>query len=176
MHELNADSRRFIELVGSQMLEYLETEVGIKTSTISNHFFDIQRLNLNYLTSIMAVEGQLQIMFAFSFEQKLANKIMKAYIAELDIDGQVPDEYIEETAADVINIVLGNTLGHFQIAGKAIELTPPIVITEAKTIYRNKPAQFLTADIRTKSGDMQICCIGPKELFDKELNYIEEME
>ena len=176
MHELNADSRRFIELVGSQMLQYLETEVGINTSTISYHLYDIQRLNLNYLTSIMAVEGHLQVMFAFSFEQKLANKIMKAYTSELDICDQVTSEYIEETAADVINIVLGNTLSYFKIASNAIELTPPIVITEAKTIYRNKPAQFLTANISTISGDMQICCIGPKELFDSELNYLEEME
>ncbi len=170
----SADTKKFIEMVGSKTGNFLTTETDIVPQSIEHQFHDVQRLELNYLTSIMAVEGQFQVMFAFSFDRNLAVKITEAYTSELDINMDEFGEYIDETAADIINIILGNTLVHFQISGKAIELTPPIVITEAKTIYRTKPAKFLTAEISTEYGDLQICCIGPKKLFDRELNYIEE--
>jgi len=175
MLKLNKDTRHFIETVGNYTSEFLLNETRIETLKIDYQFNDIPRLKLNYLTSIMAVEGQFQVMFAFSFERELASKVTEEYVSDLGIGKEELGEYIDETAADIINIILGNTLVYFQISGKAIELTPPIVITEAKTIYRTKPAQFLTAKLCTKFGDLDICCIGPKDLFDLELNYLKKI-
>jgi len=171
MQTLNADTKRFIEIVAKQTSEFLENETAINTLEIDFQFCDVQRLKLHYLTSIMAVEGPFQVIFAFSFDKELAIEITKRYTADLSITEQDFEEYMDETSADIINIILGNTLVNFQISGKSIDLTPPIAITEARTIYRTKLAKFITAKISTKYGNLQIFCVGPKELFDKKLNY-----
>jgi len=174
MQNLSSDVNRLIKKVGDLVTQYLAVEFKIKTRSVKYQFHDVHRLKLKYLTSIMAVEGQLHVLFAFSFDKQLINKIMQIYTAEIDTSDIAEEAYIEETAADMINLVLGNSLKCFSISGKTIQLTPPVVITEAKTIYRNKQAKFLTADIVTHKGSLQIYCIGPKVLFDSELNYIEE--
>ncbi len=174
MQNLSSDVNRLIKRVGDQVNQYLAVEFKIKTRSVNYQFHDVQRLKLKYLTSIMAVEGQLHVLFAFSFDQPLINKIMQIYTADIDTSDIAQEEYIEETAADMINLVLGNSLERFSISGKTIQLTPPVVIIEAKTIYRNKQAKFLTADVITHQGSMQIYCIGPEKLFDSELNYIED--
>ena len=173
MQNLSSDVNRLIKRVGDLVKQFLAVEIKIKTSSINYQFHDVQRLKLKYLTSIMAVEGQLHMLFAFSFDQPLINKIMRKYTVDIDTSDIAEEEYIEETAADMINLLLGNSLKGFSISGKTIQLTPPVVITEAKTIYRNKQAMFLTADIITHQGSIQIYCIGPEKLFDSELNYIE---
>lgn len=170
---MNETTQRLIEYVVAQTGEFLKFETGITVDSITYDFGNVKKLHLKHITSMMAVEGPFQVIFAFSFDGQLSVATTKAYTIELEPDEDVIENYLEETAADIINIVLGNVLVHFQIAGRAIELTPPIVLTEAKTIYRKKPAQFLTAELSTILGKMQVFCIGPKELFDEKLNYKE---
>ena len=174
MHSLRTDVCRLVNAVGKRADEFLLRQLKIKTCSIDYYFHDVQQLQLNYLTSIMAVEGHLHVMFAFSFEEALVNQITQNYTNNLDTSDKPKDVYIAETAADMLNVILGNSLKCFSISGSAIELTPPVVIADAKTIYRNKQAKFVTANLVTETGEMQIHCIGPKELFDSELNYIEE--
>lgn len=170
---MNQTTKRFIEAVVARTAQFLQEETGISVDSTAYHFGDVKKLQLKHITSMMAVEGQFHVIFAFSFDEQLSLATTKAYTAELDLAAEEFEHYIEDTAADVINIVLGNVLVHFQISGKSIELTPPIVLSEAKTIYRKKPAEFLTAEMSTSQGHLQICCIGPKELFDNNLDYKE---
>jgi CheY-specific phosphatase CheX len=168
---MNQITVRFIESVVERTARFLQEETGISVDSTAYNFDDVKKLQLKHLTSMMAVEGQIQVMFAFSFDAQLSLSTTKAYTAELGLTADELEHYIEDTAADIINIVLGNVLVHFQIAGKSIELTPPIVLSEAKTVYRKKPAQFLTAEMSTSQGELLICCIAPKELFDHNLDY-----
>jgi len=168
------DARRLVEYVCERTHSFFETELAIPNSHIQFHFSDVQRLTLDYLTSILAVEGPVRVMFAMSFDRNLAEYSTQKYTEELDIPEDELELYLEETVADIINIILGNSLSRFQLEGETITLSPPVVITEAKNIYRHKDAQFFTADVQTKMGRLQIFCIGPRELFDCKLDYLQE--
>lgn len=172
MTKLNENAKNFIEAVATQTGMFILEETGIEVLSIDYQLDNVRRLELSHLTSIMSVEGHLKFLFAFSFDKSLVCESAKVYTAELNLGDETHLDYIQEMAADIINIVLGNVLVNFEIAGKAIELTPPVVITDEKTIYRKKSAKFLTAQITTLFGCMQICCVGPKDLFDDNLNYV----
>jgi len=174
MNTPNPEFRRLMETVGMRCTAFLEEEVSISTVEISYLFQDVQRLELEYLTALVSVGGYLQVIFAFSFEERLAQAITKAYTAELELEDGEEEFYLEETVGDLSNIVLGNSLKYFQIQEKAITFQPPIVITQAKKITRDKQAKFLTAKLKTQEGIMYIYCIGPGEIFDNQLNYIAE--
>lgn len=172
MTVLNENTKNFIEAVASQTSKFISEETGVEVLSIDYQLDNVRQLELSQLTSIMTVEGHFQFLFAFSFDKSLVCESAKVYTAELTLGDETYMDYIQEMAADIINIVLGNVLVNFEIAGKAIELTPPVVITDKKIIYRKKQAQFLTAEIKTLFGRMQICCVGPKDLFDNSLNYV----
>ncbi|MCP4452980.1 MAG: chemotaxis protein CheX, partial [Planctomycetes bacterium] len=89
-----------------------------------------------------------------------------------DIEEDEREEYVEETAGDVINIIVGNATAALQSDGVVIQLSPPVILTEAKKIGRQKDACFYMADMKTPYGEMTVFCAGPKKLLDEQLNYV----
>lgn len=170
----NSEIKRLVEAVSARAASFLASEADISVTDTEFYFHDVKRLNLDALTSIISVEGHLSVLFAFSLSQALAEQINLGYTKELQPTEQELEEYLEETLADMINVILGNVLTQFQLAGEAIHLSPPVVISEAKNICRNKQAKFMTSRLNTSYGVLDVYCIGPKELFDQKLNYIEE--
>lgn len=107
----------------------------------------------------------------FSFDEPLIHKIFEIYAGDLDISAEEQEQMMEETAGDLLNIVVGNVLNAFTDKGERTSMTPPLTVTAAKSIIRHKNAMFNVADLKTKYGTVSVFCIGPKALFDQELNY-----
>ena len=170
----NVDTKRLVEFVCERTTNFFESEIDITVETLSFNFSNVSRLELDHLTSIMAVDGPIAVMFAMTFDKKLSESLFQSYTADLDVPSDEKELYMEETVSDIINIVLGNSLSRFEIKQAPISLSPPVVITEAKRISRHKNALFYTADLKTSHGCLQVFCVGPKELFDIQLNYIKE--
>ena len=59
-------------------------------------------------------------MFAMSFDRELAEYSTAKYTEELEIPKDELHLYLEETVADIINIILGNSLSRFQLDGEKI--------------------------------------------------------
>lgn len=68
---------------------------------------------------------------------------------------------------------MGNALADLSAQGRVIGLSPPIVISEAKSVMRHRGAKFATACLVTPHGGLNIHLIGPGELFDDTLEYLE---
>jgi CheY-specific phosphatase CheX len=124
---------------------------------------EVNKLELKYLTSIIVVEDDVKLTLAFSFEKKLIEDIFKEYSKGIEIENDEVPIYIEETAGDMINIVMGNVLSYFQQLGKTIVISSPIIINGAKSISRYKDSRFYSADMLTDKGEMVIYCITPGE-------------
>lgn len=161
-----------IKVVEERAREYLRDEIGLEVKHVERDLEDVSRLGLKYLTSLVAVGGNLQVYLAFSFDEPLIRKIFEVYTSDVELDDD-EDRYVGETAGDMINVVVGNALAALGDNGPAINLSPPLFITEGKLITRCKDAQFLTLRLILDLGEMSILCIGPRELFDEQLNYRE---
>jgi hypothetical protein len=105
------------------------------------------------------------IFVLFSYEKTLMDKIFEAYTKELDILADERLEYIEETAGDVVNIIVGNSIAECH-DGTAIPLSTPIVISSAESIAKSRNVRFFVNDLDTVYGNMRIFCVGPNELFE----------
>jgi CheY-like chemotaxis protein len=100
---------------------------------------------------------------------------LKAFTEGLDYPAEEESMYLEETAGELLNIVVGNAADKFAPDDEVVTFSPPIVITEAKSILKNNRATFYAVEMSTTAGMLYIYIIGPKHLFDDELNYIEEV-
>ena len=162
-----------VKVVAERASSFLAEEVGIEVSGVEYHLKDVQKLDLGYLTSLMSVEGKMKLYLALSFDQPLIEQAFAAYTADLDIAADERDRYIEETAADMVNIIVGNATTFFSAPDRtAVSLSPPIIITEGKSIFRYKDARFFSATLHTTYGCLYVLCIGPKDLFDERLTYL----
>jgi len=171
-----SDVKRIMDIIAEQTAGFLKEEVDVEVSNTQFHLEDVNRLQLKYLTSLLSVGGNINMYLVFSFDEKLMNRIFEVYTEDIDIEEDEREEYVEETAGDVINIIVGNATAALQSDGVVIQLSPPVILTEAKKIGRQKDAAFYMADMQTPYGDLSVFCAGPKKLLDDQLNYVETGE
>lgn len=150
------------EIVSTRTVAYLRDEMEIDIETQKAIKVPSQRLNLRYLTTVVTIGGEVNMNIIFSFDQSLIEKIFEIYTDELDVEEEERQEYIEETAGDMINIVVGNSTADFGEL-TAVSLTPPIMISQAKSIAKSKSAEFFVNHLYSAHGSMSVFCIGPKE-------------
>ncbi len=167
------DLKAMMEVLVSRTSRFLADEMDITTRETAYSISDVQRLTLRFLTSLMSVAGGYNMYLAFSFDEALIRSIYDVYTADVDIEPGEEEAYLEETAADIINMIIGNATADLARDNTPIKLSPPVIISQAKSVSGHKHAHFYTADVQTSAGRLAIMCIGPMELFDEQLNYKE---
>jgi CheY-specific phosphatase CheX len=172
---LNGRHNRLIQAIGDRTVGYLRDELNIPVLRTTVNMRDVKRMQLLHLTSILAVEADIRMLVAFSFDRGLAERVFVASTEGLKIAEDEQEMMREETVAELINIIVGNAMAELASKGTAIPISPPIIISGAKNITRHKGATFYTLDIVSDSGMLSIHFIGPKELFDLNLNYVEKL-
>jgi len=162
-------AEKFMEAVVRRTVLFLADEASIIVGSENYDLTDVQKLELKELTSIITVEDDSKMTLAFTYDRELINEIFNKYSQGLEIEESEVDQYIEETAGDMINIILGNILAEFQQNGRAFALSTPVIVNGAKSIARYKNHEFFTAELVTESGTMAIFCITPGEPLRKRL-------
>jgi len=151
-----------IEIISKRTVAFLNDEMNIQVEEQEVNLVPGHRLELYYLTTVLTVGGDINVNVIFSYEQNLIEKIFDIYTEELEVLPEERLEYIEETAGDVINIVVGNSTADFN-AIATVNLSPPIMISEAKSIAKSKTSEFFVNYFHTIYGSMSIFCVGPKQ-------------
>lgn len=171
---LAIDTKRLMDAVTDRTISFLNQEVDLqiskKTFDLENHLY----MKLKSLSSLISIGGKFNAYIVFSFDEELIFQIFKKYTNGLDLPLEDEATDIEETAGEMLNIIIGNTLTLFQDKGEAIYFSPPIVISEAKRIVRCNEAKFFQSSLDTSYGTMSIFLVGPKELFDDNLTCVQK--
>lgn len=166
---------QLIEAISARTIEYVHDELGILIAPMAPAPEQKMRMELRNFTAIIGVEAEIRLLIAFSFDLQLADLIFKLSTEGINIDTTEQEMMREETIAEMINIVVGNATGNLANSGSVIPITPPIVISEAKSIARHRGASFHTLELAGDTGMMSIHFVGPKDLFDLSLDYAEKI-
>ncbi len=162
------DFIKFFDSITDRTVDFLKTEINMSVTGIQNDYkkvLDVELKDLTVLISLVIPKNNMNI--SFSFDQPLINKIFEVYCGELDIDEEAP-EYIKETADDMINIIVGNTIPNLPSNKSAIHMTPPMIISNARSISAKKTISFFVNELSTNHGSMKIiCAISNGMLQDK---------
>ena len=135
-----------MEITGVQKEFVKASSVGLKDFTV--------------LVSLLSPMNNISV--SHSFDQALINKICAVYCSELEIEPNELYDYVKETADDMINIVVGNSIPNVDSKTGAIHITPPMIISHAKNISAKKTVSFFVKGLSTDCGDMKIICAVSK--------------
>jgi CheY-specific phosphatase CheX len=157
-----------MKVIAKRAVAFFRDDLHMNVSRITHGQENVQKFQLRHITSLLAMDGGAELYLAFSFDKPLIEHAFERYSEDIEVAEDEREKYIEETAGDIINIIVGNATGSLSSQNRPVTLSPPVVISEAQSIFRHKDAQFYTACLETDHGKMDICCIGPKELFDEQ--------
>lgn len=168
------DNRSIVNFILKRAQSFLSEEVFLEPLSTEITCNETNILNLKSITAIQGINSSIGLFVAMSFDAPIIEKICDIMTEGLDIPEEEKDVYVEGTAGEILNIIVGNATSDFQIKGNAIKVSPPIVIKDAKNIIRHRDAYFYTATISTDIGEINLYIVGPKNIFDQKLNYMEE--
>ncbi|MBF0257410.1 MAG: chemotaxis protein CheX [Desulfamplus sp.] len=163
---MNIKIKSLMDSISRRTESFLKDEMNIQVNGQDIKLVEESRLELKHLTSVVTIGTAPHIFVIFSYDKELINKIFEAYTKELEILPEECLEYMEETAGDVVNIIVGNAISEFDNDGQAINLSPPIVIAQAQSIAKSRTVRFFVNRLSTSCGHMSIFCVGPNELFE----------
>lgn len=101
---------QFISSATSRTVSYLADEIGIAPKDVCHYSKEIEKLRLRDITALIALSGGIEIYLVFSFDTPVIEKICKLYTQDLGLEDDEIEEYIEETAGDMTNLIAGNIL------------------------------------------------------------------
>lgn len=171
--ELKDEVMQIMKSVISRTRAYFESELEIIPTETSSNAGNLDTLTLLDMTAIIGMGGAINLLIAFSFQDGLINAMYERMTDGLGIQPDEVEMYREASAGEAVNTILGNcTVDLQELDGRGIVMTPPVIFNRVKTIRRMKNAMFYTQNIDTALGSMTISLVGPRELFNTNLEYI----
>ena len=149
----------------------LAEEGGARIDGFDVHDRGVDTVRLHDITAVAGFGLPVGLLIAFSFDQTLLGDILDKATAALPVPEEERELYLRETAAEMVNTVLGLCTADFQLKEAAVSLSPPVVMEGSRSIQRQGGAVFASMDIHTSKGEVSVNLFGPRHLFDERLNY-----
>jgi CheY-specific phosphatase CheX len=132
---------------------------------------DANELHLQDMTAIAGLGGPISLLIAFSFELRLLDAIFEQITQGITVTEDERPLLIRDTAAEMVNTILGRCTADIQIINQSITLSPPVIVEDARCIHRPKNAVFASMRVRTDKGYVSVGILAPREMFDDQLNF-----
>ncbi|MCF8482892.1 MAG: chemotaxis protein CheX [Rhodospirillum sp.] len=149
----------------------LAEDAEIEVRDVSLVESDVDKLHLHNLTVLAGLGAPVNVLVAFSFEDRLVEGLFAGMARGLDLNMEDADLYKGECAAEAINMVLGLSTADLQSEDMTISLSPPVVLDNTRWIHRHRNAHFARMRLDTDHGVLDVNVVGPRELFDDRMNY-----
>lgn len=161
----NEDIKKFLAAVVKRTVSILKEEVKIKVIKANYAFHEENQIKLTGLTSIISIEDCNKITVVFDYDDLLLKEIFIRYTKTIKIEENETQLYIDETASDLINIIIGNVLSQFGQLDVVFHISTPIIIRGTEYVAKFKDIKAYTTKIKTEFGQMRIFCIVPGNTF-----------
>lgn len=159
----NEKYRDIIEIITDRCINYLEDEFDIKAISKKIYLYEITKIDLGYLSSIVSLEGHITSLCAFSYEKQLIDKLYTLFTDGIEIAPGEEDIYLEETACEIINTVIGNATAKLGKPDSLLKISPPFVLKEAKKLIIKKNSKFYNSIITTDQGKLNLFLVLQKK-------------
>ena len=153
-------------------ISFLKEDLEIKVISENIVIILPNRIKLKKNTAMLGTGGSIQVLITMGYDDKLLDKVVEAFLEGEEVEEDELEEIQESVSCEVVNTIAGNALKN-PLDGTTLGITPPILISEAKSLFKQKSSQIAAATITTEFGDMLLTVVGPKELFSKTLNFKE---
>jgi CheY-specific phosphatase CheX len=152
-----------------RLKSFLNEDMGIPVLSERSEVLNSEHIILKRNTVFIGTGGSVQLFITIGFDQKVLEELTIKFCEGEFYEGEELIEIQESVACEVSNIVVGNAIRN-PVDSSIINITPPVLIHDAKSLAKYKNSMILESKIVTDIGDIQMTAIGPKELFSEKLN------
>lgn len=165
------ENRILLPLV-DRAVGFLKEDMGIDVSSEKVEIMSPKKVELKKNTAMIGTGGSIQVLITIGYDDELLSKITDAFLDGEEVDDEEMEEVQESVSCEFVNTIVGNALKN-PVDGTTLSITPPILISEAKSLFKQKDSKIAVVTLNTEFGEMLLTTIGPKDSFSQELNFKE---
>lgn len=167
-HEITA----VVKVVEQRTIAFLRDELSLTVAHVERRLHREETVLLRAMTAIVGVGSRTGLYIAYSYDDSLIRAMTKRYVVGLSIGPDEENLYMRETASDVVNVIVGNCTADLARRGEIVTLSPPVLALGARTIQGRPQAAIAVLTLEFPEGVLDVAFVGPKLLFDDQLNYM----
>ena len=156
----NNYTRVILDSLVKRTKDFLTKEMGIEIMAITQESTSPPKVELQKSTSMISVSGSLEILITMGYNDQLLEKLIEVFLEGEEVDEEEMDEIRESVSSEIVNIIVGNALFN-PYDRSVLHISPPILIYEAKFLFKQKDSYIAITKIKTKLGDMLLTTIMP---------------
>jgi CheY-specific phosphatase CheX len=150
---------------------YTATQLKLAVRDVTRQMSFVDKVRLRDLTAMVALGPDIDLYIAYSFDSKLIAKVTEIATRDLGVTVEEQNLYRDDSASEMVNIIVGNSTADLAVCGQALRLSPPVVIQGAKCLHPHADAAYATLTFRFEDGNLDVIFVGPRPLFDDQLNF-----
>ena len=170
--ELDQEIAAVVEVVVKRTVSFMGEELGVAPTGVKRHAGRPGSLELRDVTAIVGVGSRSGLYVAFSYDDGLIRAMMRRYTADLRVAPDEEELYVQETASDIVNVIVGNCTAELSKRREPISLSPPVLMVGARTISGRSGTTVATLTLEFQDGLLDLAFVGPKVMFDDHLNFL----
>jgi len=174
MHQDNTPSleHEILSPLIQRSISFLKEDLEIQVISENIDIILPNKIKLKKNTAMLGTGGNVQVLISMGYDDALLAQVVEAFLEGEAIEEDEREEIQESVSCEVVNTIVGNALKN-PLDGTTLSITPPILISEAKSLFKQKSSQIAAATITTEFGEMLVTVVGPKELFSQTFNFKE---
>ena len=170
MNDLKSVSASIVDAVVLKAGDYFRNEFDIELTAARPMEGDIASLTLRDIATFVGmIGGPVNVMVALSFDRPMMDRVVDIATEGLSVADDEREIFVRETAADVINEILGSSTADLDSGDKKIVLSPPIVVDDGSKVHKPDGTVFTTVTMSSDEGQFDIDFIAPRNLFTRSL-------
>jgi len=167
-HEITA----VVEVVVKRTITFMREQLDMRPQGVERHEGSPESLRLRDITAIVGVGSKAGLYVAFSYDDRLIRAMMKRYTADLAVAPDEEELYVQETAADIVNVIVGNCTADLSQRPEPVSLSPPVLMVGARTISGSPGTTVAALTLQLDEGRLDLAFVGPRVMFDERLNFL----
>jgi len=177
MNITSSDIYRAMDIVATGAQRYLQSVHRITSFARPVLTGKVDSVDLREFTACIGLGGVVSHLAVVSFERYLLTHLLQREMNGLDVPENEQERYLTETAAEVSNIIIGNSLANLEAlfvadirTKRRIFMAPPAVAENLSYVHQAHRSGFTSVHLRTEYGTLLVALAWPHELFDKLFN------
>jgi CheY-specific phosphatase CheX len=173
MNITSSEIYRAMDMVATSMQRYLQSEHRITCLARPVMTGKVDSVALREFTATVGLGGVVSHLAVISFERRLLMHLLRREMNGLGVHDSAQEGYLAETAAEISNIVIGNSLANLEVLfvsdiriRRRIFMAPPDVSENLDYVHQAHRSAFTSVPLHTGYGALLVALAWPHELFE----------
>jgi chemotaxis protein CheX len=157
-----------LDILIKQAKIFLNEYVKVKDIVVKN--INSEHFQLKNYTSVIYMNGNINIIVIISFEEGILLKIVDAFMDKEKVKEDEKEIIYSSVTSETINTIAGLSIPHFPNKGKGITMSTPITVDCILNIKGFEKENIFSTEIITEFGTLEVGIIGDNIINNEIIN------